>query len=186
MRARLPELPDAKKTRYVQKYGLPLSDASEIAGDPAMAKFFERATSGSDGKQIANIMLNDLSAYLNNSQTTIDQLPFEPAALSELAGLIAEGTISSKQGKEVFSVMLDTGRSPAQIVEEKGMRQVSDAGQLEGIVDEVLAANPDKVESYRAGKTGLLGFFVGQVMKQTSGQANPKVVNQILTDKLSQ
>ncbi len=198
VRAKLPELPDAKKKRFMASFGLPSSDATKLAGDPAFAAFFEAAVQApakNDGtadaalaahaKGIANLMLNDLAAYLNASGEALEGCKLTPAALAGLAALQADDTISSKQAKEVFALMLETGADPAVIVEERGMRQVSDSGELEAIIDGLIASNPDKVEAYRGGKTGIIGFFVGQVMKATQGQANPKLVNEILESKLA-
>jgi len=121
-----------------------------------------------------------LSAYLNAEAITAAQSKVSSTDCVELVTLVQEGTISGKQAKEVFELMLDTGNSPAVIVEERGMKQMSDAGELEAIIAAIVAANPGQVQAYRGGKTGLMGFFVGQVMKETKGQANPKVVNEIL------
>ena len=188
VRAKLPELPDAKRDRYMADFGLPKADASALGGDPAFAAFFERAVAaGEDGgaKQIANIILNDFSAYLNANGCSIDETKVTPESLAQLAGIIASDKISSKQGKEVFAKMLETGDEPVKIVADLGMEQVSDTGVIEALIDEIIAANPDKVEQYKGGKTGLLGFFVGQCMKAMKGQGNPKVINELLEKKLN-
>lgn len=182
--AKLPELPAAKKARFMDTYGLSAHDASALAGDPELASFFEEAATANNAKQVANIMLNDLMAYLNANGCNVSQTKVTPAALASLVALMDADTISTKQAKEVFSHMLESGREPQAIVSALGMEQVSDTGAIEAVVDEVLAGNPDKVEQYRGGKTGLMGFFVGQCMKAMHGQGNPKVINALLAKKL--
>ena len=136
-------------------------------------------------KPVANLVINDVTAWLNaDAGARLEESPLTPARAVKLMRLVAEDAISSKQAKEVFAAVLDEDADPAAIVEARGMRQVSDAGAIEAVVDAVLAANPDKVEQYRGGKTGLIGFFVGQCMKQTRGQGNPKVINELLAKKL--
>jgi len=183
IRTCLPELPDAKRSRFVADYGLPLHDATVLAGDLELAEFFESAVTigGAErSKAISNIMLNDLSAYLNAEGIPVTQSRIVPGMVAELVSLVEEGTISGKQAKEVFAEMAETGDAPGAIVELKGMKQVSDTGAIEAVVERVMAENPDKVAEYRGGKAGLKGFFVGQVMRETGGQANPTVVNEIL------
>ncbi len=187
IRAKLPELPDARKARYMSDYGLSAYDAGVLASETEMATFFEVAVEAAGvehAKPVANWMLGEFSALLNAEGISVGESKITPAMLAELVGLVEDDTISGKQAKEVFSEMAASGEMPAAIVEAKGMKQVSDAGELEAIVDRVLEANPDEVERYRGGKTGLMGFFVGQVMKETRGQANPKVVNEVLQKKL--
>jgi len=130
------------------------------------------------------VMLNDLAASLNASGISVMESQVVPSMVAELVVLVEDGTISGKQAKDVFADMVESGDSPGAIVELKGLRQMSDIGEIESVVERVMAANPDKVEGYRAGKTGLLGFFVGQVMRETGGQGNPKVVNEVLVRKL--
>lgn len=143
--------------------------------------------SGAVAKALANMIINDVTGYLNSHPeiTDLNQTALTPPRAVELVTLIAEDKISSKQGKEVFAAILEEGKDPAVIVSERGMEQVSDTGAIEAVVDGVLAAFPDKVEQYKGGKTGLLGFFVGQCMKEMKGQGNPKVINELLTQKLS-
>jgi len=187
VRERLPELPEAKRARFEREYGLPLHDATILTGDLAMATFFESAVqaAGADkAKAVSNIVLNDLSAHLNAEGIEVGDAKVTAAGVAELVRLVDDQTISSKQAKEVFSEMAATGDSPADIVGAKGMKQVSDAGEIEAVVDDVIAANPAEVASYRGGKTGLMGFFVGQVMRKMGGQANPKVVNEVIARKL--
>lgn len=187
IRGRLPELPDARRARFIADYGLSSHDASVLTGDLEMADFFESAVTVSGrerAKAVSNVTLNDLSAYLNAEGISVDESRIVPSMISELVALVEDGTISSKQAKDVFAEMAATGDAPGAIVELKGMKQVSDADAIEEVVDRVLAANPAEVESYRAGKAGLIGFFVGQVMREMRGQANPGVVNEVLKRKL--
>jgi aspartyl-tRNA(Asn)/glutamyl-tRNA(Gln) amidotransferase subunit B len=187
IRERLPELPDARKTRFVAEYALPANDATVLTSDLDMAEFYEAAVflaGPARAKAVSNVMLNDLSAHLNAEGITVVDSKVVPAMVAELVELVDDGVISGKQAKEVFAEMAATGDAPGAIVELKGMKQVSDSGAIEEVVDRVLAANPAEVESYRAGKVGLIGFFVGQVMREMRGQANPGVVNEVLKSKL--
>ncbi len=187
VRAKLPELPDAKKRRFVEAYDLPSRDAGVLAEDAELAAYFEEAAGDApEGaeKQVANWMLGDLAAHLNETGRSVRETQVAPEDLAGLVALIGDGDISGKQAKDVFAVMLETGDAPSGIVEREGMRQLSDAGELEAVVDRVIERNPDETERYRDGKTGLIGFFVGQVMKETRGQANPQVVNELLREKL--
>ncbi len=189
VRTRLPELPDAKKVRYLAEFGLPVHDATVLANDLDMAEFFESALTiggAEKARAVANVMLNDLSAYLNSESISVVDGKVVPSMVVELVELVEDGAISGKQAKEVFAEMAASGDSPGAIVELKGMKQVSDTGAIEEVVDRVLAANPEKVASYRGGKAGLIGFFVGAVMKEMRGQANPKVVNELLARKLAE
>jgi aspartyl-tRNA(Asn)/glutamyl-tRNA(Gln) amidotransferase subunit B len=188
VRERLPELPDARKARFMRDYGLPAHDATVLTGDLALAAFYEESVAVAGphlAKAVANWTLGDFSAFLNADGLAADESCVSPAAVADLTRLIEAGAISGKQAKDVFIEMTKGAGAPASIVERLGMRQVSDASELEEIVDAVLAANPGQVESYRGGKTGLLGYFVGAVMRETKGQANPAVVNDLLTRKLS-
>jgi len=187
VRAKLPELPDARKRRFMESYGLSRVDAGTLGGDKELSAFFDAAMEGADkslAQPVANLLANEVSAHLNAEGGALGDLSLEPAALTALARLIGEGTISTKQGRQVFALMLETGKDPSTIVEEKGMRQVSDTAAIDAAVDAVLAANPDKVDAYRGGKTGLLGFFVGQTMKAMKGQGNPKLINETIARKL--
>jgi aspartyl-tRNA(Asn)/glutamyl-tRNA(Gln) amidotransferase subunit B len=251
VRVRLPELPDAKKRRYIEDFGLPAADAANLAGEPPLSAFFEESVllRPALAKPIANFLLNDVAASLNTGAVVLagegamgqvdetggvvwsgtmrdvevavplgcggnraagqhnrirrGRRPRRPAAapspcpisspcpgrltpagITELVQLMADDTISSKQAKEVFALMTQTGETPGSIVEQHGMRQVSDVGAIEAAVEQVLAANPEKVAEYRDGKTGLLGFFVGQMMKATGGQGNPRLINEILRKHL--
>ena len=187
IRERLPELPEAKKARFIADYGLPVHDATVLTGDIDLAEFFEAAVTlagGERAKAISNVMLNDLSAHLNAEGIGVAESKIVPAMVAELVELVDDGTISGKQAKDVFAEMAATGDAPGAIVELKGMKQVSDTGAIEEVVDRVLAANPDEVAAYKGGKTGLIGFFVGQVMREMRGQANPQVVNEVLKNRL--
>ena len=137
-------------------------------------------------KPVANLIINDVTAWLNaNADASLEDSALTPARAVQLVGLVDAGAISSKQGKEVFAAVLEEDADPKAIVEERGMEQVSDTGAIEAVVDAVLAENPDKVEQYKGGKMGLIGFFVGQCMKQMQGKGNPQLINQLLEDKLS-
>ena len=187
IRERLPELPDARKARFIREYGLPTFDAKVLTSDHEMVEFYEEAVAAAgvkNAKAVSNMVLNDLSAYLNTSGLGVLETKVSPQHIAELVGLIDDGTISSKQAKEVFTFMTESGDMPAAIVEQKGMKQVSDAGAIESVVEKLMVQFPDKVAEYQGGKKGLIGFFVGQVMREMQGQANPQVVNQVLADKL--
>jgi aspartyl-tRNA(Asn)/glutamyl-tRNA(Gln) amidotransferase subunit B len=187
IRAQLPELPDARRARFIADFALPAHDATVLSGDFDLADFFEAAVTigGAErAKAISNVMLNDLSAYLNAQGIAVTESRVVPSMIAELVELVDDGVISGKQAKDVFAEMAESGDAPGAIVEIRGMKQVSDSGEIEAIVDRVIAGNPDKVAEYRGGKTGLVGFFVGQVMRETGGQANPKVVNEVLARKL--
>ncbi len=185
IRARLPELPAARKERYRSDYGLSDYDAGVLVNDPALGVCFEDAVEiagAARAKAVANLVINDLAALLNAEGD--EGAAVTPAMIAELVTLVDDSVISSKQAKEVFAEMAQTGEAPGAIVELKGMKQVSDADAIEAVVDGVLAAHPDEVASYRGGKTGLIGFFVGQVMREMRGQGNPAVVNEVLRRKL--
>ncbi len=187
IRGRLPELPAARRSRYMTDYALPTHDATVLAGDLDLAAFFESALLSAEpqrARAIANVILNDLSASLNAENIPVSDSKVTPAMVAGIVELVDDGTISSKQAKDVFAQMVETGEAPSVIVETKGMRQVSDTGAIETIVDAVIAANPAEVTSYLNGKVGLIGFFVGQVMREMGGQANPTVVNDVLRRRL--
>ena len=153
-----------------------------------MAAFFEEAVADADPKlarAVCNVVLNDLAGYLNASGRTVSQSPITPTQVRSLAQLLSTDAISSNQGREVFGLMAESGEDPAKIVDERGMRQVSDTGALEPIVNEVIAACPDQVAQYRGGNTKVVGYLVGQCMKASKGKGNPKLFNQLLTAKLS-
>jgi aspartyl-tRNA(Asn)/glutamyl-tRNA(Gln) amidotransferase subunit B len=185
LRRHLPELPDAKKARFVALYKLSPYDAGVLVGEQASADFFEAVAKGRDPKLAANWVMGDLFGALNRLGRGIEESPVSAGALGELLDLMADGTISGRLAKDVFAAMLETGKSAAVIVEERGLRQVTDTGAIERAIDAVLAAQADKVAEYRAGKEKLFGFFVGQVMKATQGKANPAVLNELLRQRLA-
>lgn len=181
----LPELPDQKKHRFMDSFGLSAYDSSVLISERVRSDYFEVVAKGRDAKLAANWVLNELLGALNKDGKTLDVSPISAAQLGGLIDLIADDTISGKIAKDVFAEMYKTGKDAAAIVEEKGLKQVTDTGAIEKIVDEVIAENPDNVAAYRSGKDKLFGFFVGQVMKKTGGKANPGAVNDLLKKKLS-
>ena len=190
MRARLPELPDQRAARYMRDFGLRSGDARQLVEDGATAAYFEECMCLAPdppsrlAKPLANLILNDLAAACRDGGFDVASCPLTPPRAVALAGLVADGAISSRQGKEVFSTVLAEDADPAAIVGERGLRQTSDAAAIEAVVDGVLAASPALVEEYRQGKKGLLGYFVGQCMKATDGRGNPVVINRLLSQKL--
>jgi aspartyl-tRNA(Asn)/glutamyl-tRNA(Gln) amidotransferase subunit B len=180
----LPELPDEKKARFMADYKLPVYDAGVLVAERSRADFYEEVAKGRDPKQAANFVIGDLLGALNKTGSDIDNSPISAADLGGLIDLIADNTISGRIAKEVFADMLETGKPAATIVEEKGLRQVTDTGAIDQAIAAVMAANADKVAEFRSGKDKLFGFFVGQVMKATQGKANPALVNEILIAKL--
>lgn len=181
----LPELPDAKKARFVEKLGLTRYDAMVICENREVADFFEKAAAGHDAKKVANWLMGDFFAMLKRKNLTIEESPVSAESLGRLVDLIEKDIISGKIAKDVFEIMSETGEDPEKIVEEKGLKQVTDTGAVEAIVDKVIAENPDKVNAYKGGKVGLMGWFVGQVIKESRGKANPQVVNRLLAAKLA-
>ena len=181
--ASLPELPDARKARYVGEFGLTEYDAAVLTAETETAAYFEEVATGRDGKQAANWVINELFGRLKKDDREIGDSPVSPAQLGAIIDLIADGAISGKIAKDLFEIVYSEGGDPAAIVEARGMRQVTDTGAIEAAVDEVIAANPDQVEKARANPK-LAGWFVGQVMKATGGKANPKAVNDLVARKL--
>jgi aspartyl-tRNA(Asn)/glutamyl-tRNA(Gln) amidotransferase subunit B len=184
IRATMPELPDAKKARFIRDWGLSPYDAGVLVAERETADFYEQVATGRDAKLAANWVISELFGQLNRTGRTILDSPVSAAALGGLIDLIADGTISGRIAKDVFTEMVDSGRPAAAIVEAKGLRQVSDSGAIDQAIDAVLARNQDKLAEYRAGKDKLFGFFVGQVMKSTGGKANPALLNERLKAKL--
>ena len=182
--AALPELPDDIRDRLINDYGLSPYDASVITEERENAVYYELASAGQDRKLVANWMTVELFGALNKSGQSLADCKVSPDRLAGLVGLISDGTISGRIAKDVFADMFESGKDAATVVDEKGLKQLSDSGAIEALIDTVIAGNMDKVEEYRSGKDKLFGFFVGQVMKQSSGQANPGIVNQILKAKL--
>ncbi len=185
IRAQMPELPAAKRRRFVEQYGIPDYDAQVLTLTPALGAYFEEvARSSGEPKLASNWVMGDLTGALKAAGKSIEESPVSAAQLAELIRLITAGTLSGKLAKEIFPKMFASGRSASDIMEAEGLKQISDTSELEKLVDDILAANPKQVEQYKGGKKGVLGFFVGQVMKATRGQANPAVVNEVLARKL--
>ncbi|MBP0001606.1 MAG: Asp-tRNA(Asn)/Glu-tRNA(Gln) amidotransferase subunit GatB [Cyanobacteria bacterium SID2] len=184
-KAELPELPARKRHRYEDELGLSAYDTRVLTEERSVAEYFEAViAAGAPSKPAANWVMGDIAAYVNDRKLNIADIALTPTTLAELIELIEDSTISGKIAKEILPELLEKGGSAKELVESKGMTQISDTAELEKIVDELLAANPDKVEQYRSGKTKLQGFFVGQVMKRTNGRADPKLTNQLLVPKL--
>ncbi len=182
----LPELPYQKRHHYEEVLGLSAYDARVLTDDRAIAEYFERAIAAkANAKLAANWIMGDISGYLNNERKSITEIPLIPESLAELIALIEDGTISNKIGKDILPELLAQGGSAKAMIESKGLVQISDTSVLETAIDEAIAENPKELEQYRGGKTKLLGFFVGQVMKKTSGRADPKLTNQLLAKKLN-
>jgi aspartyl-tRNA(Asn)/glutamyl-tRNA(Gln) amidotransferase subunit B len=186
IRATLPELPDPKKRRFIDGYGLSPYDAGVLVAEQSRAEFYERVVAGKrDPKIAANWLITELLGALNKGGQDIEASPISAEGLGELLDLLADNTISGRIAKDVFAEMFATGKAAGAIVEEKGLRQVTDTGAIDAVIDAVIAANRDKVAEYRGGKDKLFGFFVGQVMKESGGKANPGLVNQALKAKLA-
>ncbi len=185
-RARLPELPDAKRRRFMDGYGLNAYDAATLAASRELADYYEALaeTGAAEPKLCANWVMGELAASLNRHGLDIGQSPVDPARLGGLLRRVQDGTISGKIAKQVFESLWNSAEEADAIIEAQGLKQITDSGALEGIIDGIIAANPGQVEQFRAGKDKLLGFFVGQVMKATRGKANPQQVNELLTKKL--
>ena len=184
LKSQLPELPDQIRERMINSYGLSSYDAAVLTEERETAGFYEIAAEGQDKKLTANWMSVELFGALNKAGKSLSDSPVSPEQLGGLVGLISDGTISGRIAKDVFADMFETGRDAAEIIEEKGLKQVSDSGAIEALIDQVLADNQDKVDEYRGGKDKLFGFFVGQTMKLSQGQANPAMVNELLKAKL--
>ncbi len=187
IRKSLPELPDARKARYMESYGLDAYNADYLTNDKDRADYFEAmVAAGADPKEAANWLMGDFAKMLAQSGKEMKETPVSAVSMAELLKLIAAGTISGKIAKQVFPEMWETGKEAEAIVKEKGLVQISDTGALEALADKIIAANPQSVADFKAGKKKAVGFLMGQVMKETKGQANPQVVNGILTKKLSE
>jgi aspartyl-tRNA(Asn)/glutamyl-tRNA(Gln) amidotransferase subunit B len=185
-RGSMPELPGPRAKRFAEQYGLSYADASQLNGDRSLADYYEAAVaaSGGNARATANWIRSELLRELESAGLSADKSPIHAKEIGALVRMIDEGKISGKQGKDVLVEMFATGKSASAIVEEKGLVQVSDTGEIDRVIDEVMAASPNQLEQYRAGKETLFGFFVGQVMKASKGKANPKVVNERLKEKL--
>ncbi len=185
IRSHIVELPDARRQRFIREYGLTAYDADLLAAERATAEWFEQAVkSGGEPKAVSNWMMGELMRLLNEENRQIDECGLKPGQLSGLLKLMDKGVISGKIAKTVFEDMYKTGKDAEAIVSEKGLVQMSDETGIEAIIDEVLSRSPQEIERFRAGDAKLMGFFVGQVMKETKGKANPKIVNELLRRKL--
>jgi aspartyl-tRNA(Asn)/glutamyl-tRNA(Gln) amidotransferase subunit B len=185
MKEHIVELPDIKRKRFIEKYSLPGDDADFLVEERSTAGWFEKAAGlGGEPRAVCNWLKGDLTKLLNEDNRQIEDSPVGPGQLIEMLGLIEKGTISGKIAKTVFEEMYKTGKNAGTIVEEKGLVQVSDESEIEQIVDAVIGKNPGEAERFRSGETKLMGFFVGQIMKETKGRANPKIVNELLRKKL--
>jgi aspartyl-tRNA(Asn)/glutamyl-tRNA(Gln) amidotransferase subunit B len=185
VRSRVPELPKAKRARFIEQYKVSAYDAGVLANDLQLAHYFEMAAKGArKPKNVANWILNDLQNALTSSSRTISDCPIPPESLDELVNLIDNGKINGKQGKEVFAEMFASGKSASTIVQEKGIEQLSDTSTIEALCDDVIAANPKPAADFRAGNAAALNFLKGQVMKISKGQANPQLAGEILEKKL--
>lgn len=180
----LPELPDAKAGRYIEQFGLSKYDAFVLVSEQEIAQYFEQAACQADAKAVANWITGELFSYLNKSNLEISACPVSPQDLAKLINLVKDGSISIKIAKEVFEEMFNTSRTAQEIIQEKGLVQISDQALLEEAIDRVIANNLDSLEAYKAGKDKLFGFFVGQTMKETQGKGNPAMVNELLKKKL--
>ena len=185
IRKTLPELPDAKKKRFIA-LGLSAYDAEVIVAEKERADFYEKVANNNDAKLAANWVTSELTGALNKAEKTLADSPVSAEQLGGLVALISDNTISGKIAKEVFAEMFATGKDAAKIVDEKSLKQITDVGAIEKIVSEVMAENPDKVAEYKAGKDKMFGFFVGQVLKRSGGKANPAIVNDLIKAKLNQ
>lgn len=185
LKADLPELPDAKRARFVSQYGIPPYDAAVLVAEQATADFYETVATGRDARLASNWVIGDFFAALNRTGRTILDSPVTAPNLGGLIDLMSDGTINGRIAKEVFEMMVETGDAPADIVERKGLRQVVDTGAIDAAIETVLANNPDKLAEYLGGKDKLFGFFVGQVMKGMGGKGNPALVNEALQRRLA-
>jgi len=186
IKATLPELPEQKRTRYIEQFGLSEYNAEQLSASRETAEFFEQALKQDEGQasQLANWILGDLAGALNRGDTEIQQSPVNPGMLAGLLRRVADSTISGKIAKQVFEAMWQGEGSADEIIDARGLKQITDSDAIESLIDKVISENPDQVEQFRAGKKKVLGFFVGQVMKRSKGQANPGQVNQMLRAKL--
>ena len=184
IRETLPELPDAKKRRFMEEYGLAAADAATLVAEREVADYYEAVAAGRDAAMAAHWVTGELFGALNRAGTAFSDTPVDAAALGRLLDLISDSTLSNRLAKDVFEIMFETGDDPARIVADRGMTQVSDTATLEAAIDEVIAGAPEQVAQFASGNQKVLGWFVGQVMKATGGKANPKAVNEILRDRL--
>jgi aspartyl-tRNA(Asn)/glutamyl-tRNA(Gln) amidotransferase subunit B len=185
VKSEMPELPDLMRDRFMSEYELSFHDASQLVSDKSLAEFYERAARASGNPRVsANFVLSELTRELNNAGRSAADSPVSAENLARLIKTLEAGKINNNQAKEVLVEMFNSGKSSAEVISEKGFEQLSDSGEIEKIVDEVIEKNQNQVAAYRAGNEKLFGFFVGQTMKASGGKANPKIVNEILKEKL--
>jgi aspartyl-tRNA(Asn)/glutamyl-tRNA(Gln) amidotransferase subunit B len=186
VRAEMPELPETRALRYMDTLGLPEYDAEVLTASRELADYYEACLEHfKDAKTVSNWVMGELLGYLNATGQELSACKVAPESLAALLTLVTSGKVSANVGKDVFAEMCDTGKSPEEIIDEKGLTQISDESELEALIDTAISGNPSQVEQYRAGKEQVIGFFVGQVMKATQGRANPKLVNELLKKKLT-
>ncbi|SIS65526.1 Asp-tRNA(Asn)/Glu-tRNA(Gln) amidotransferase subunit GatB [Salimicrobium flavidum] len=186
IKAEIPELPDARKKRYIEELGLPVYDAAVLTNNKELSDFFEETLKqGGDIKQASNWLMGDISAYMNKNQKELNDLALTPDALAKLTKLLEEETISSKIAKKILPDLVEDGGDPEQIVKDRGLVQISDEGQLREVVTNILDQNEQSITDYKNGKDKAIGFLVGQIMKETKGQANPKMVNELLIEEIN-
>jgi len=181
----LPELPDSLKSRFIEQYGISSYDSGVLVGEQESAIYFESVANGRDGKLAANWVTGELFGALNKAGLDISSTPVSAVQLGGLIDRISDGTLSGRLAKEVFELMFESGRDADKIIEEKGLKQVTDEQAILDIIDKVFSLNPDKVEEYQSGKVKLMGWFIGQVMQASQGKANPAAVNKVLKEKLT-
>ena len=186
IRSSIPELRDQKKERFIREYSLSEYDSSVIVSDKSTSDYYEKVVKDRNPKLVTTWVTSELFSVLNKKNLSIDESPIAPNHLGELIDNIDSGKISSRQAKDIFEEMCETGESANNIINEKGLSQISDEGELEKLVDNVISSNPENVEKYKKGKDRLFGFFVGEVMKLSKGKANPKIVNDFIKKKLSE
>ena len=185
VRAKMPELPEAKRKRY-EGLGLSAYDANVMVDQMETALFYDEVLKlGADYRTANNLLVGDITAYLKENNININETKLTPKALAELVDLITKGTISNNIAKKILPQMLETGAQPKEIVEKEGLSVISDEGAIKELVQKVVANNPAQVQAYKGGKTNLMGFFVGQIMKETKGRANPQVINKLLSEELN-
>ena len=185
IKSTIPELPDQKKNRFIKDYNLSEYDAGVIVSDKATSDYYEKVVKNRSPKLVTTWVTSELFSILNKKNLTIDESPVSHSKLGELIDNIESGKVSNRLAKDIFEEMCETGKSPSDIISEKGLSQISDKGELEKLVNDVLSANPENVEKYKNGKDKLFGFFVGEAMKLSKGKANPKLLNELLKSKLN-
>ena len=185
IKSSIPELPDKKKERFIKEYGLSEYDSSVIVSDKSTSDYYEKVVQDRNPKLVTTWVTSELFSVLNKKNLSIDESPIAPNHLGELIDYIDSGKISSRQAKDIFEEMCETGETAQNIINEKGLSQISDKSELKILVESVLSSNPENVEKYKNGKDKLFGFFVGEAMKLSKGKANPKILNELLKSKLN-